>query len=101
MTPETSKFHEHHLQWLVQYVLRLYASHENQQEAEGNLMAGPSRKIGVVESRDFDMTTSKYVDQLLRSKNYRIALAVSMYAQNLTLKSRLLYETLGVVATFM
>jgi len=58
VTPETSKFHEHHLQWLVQYVLRLYANHENQLDAEENHLAALSRKIGVVESRDFDVTTT-------------------------------------------
>lgn len=86
VTKETSRTQEFEMQWLVQYVLRLYSSFEAglvEDMKAGNLGIQPAgsdillhgnrpghcgvlERIGVIEVHDFDKTCSNYINQLLR-----------------------------------
>lgn len=55
ISKETSKTQEFHVQWLVQYVLRLYSRFENAMGRDDGLSAEQTfRKIGVIECRNYD-----------------------------------------------
>ena len=53
-------------QWLVQYVLRLYSHYES----SGHCDIDFSQKIGVIAKESFNLTSCRYVDQLVEAKNY-------------------------------
>ena len=64
ISKDTSKSQEFEIQWIVQYVLRLYSQFEDETEQEMEEMADgpPFEKIGVIEMVDFDKTCCNYIN---------------------------------------
>ena len=102
VTLETSKTQEFHVQWLVQHVLRLYSRFEDELTPDAGCSAEQAlRKLGVIECRNYDETCSRYINQLIRTEKCKDALVVCLMIENVALKKRLIFDTLGLITQMM